>query len=63
MYIHICWGFPGDSAIKKFPVNEGDARSIPGLRRSPREKKKWQLTPVFLPGKPHGQKSLVGYTP
>ena len=40
MYIHICWGFPGDSAIKKFPVNEGDARSIPGLRRSPREKKK-----------------------
>ena len=39
MYIHICWGFPGDSAIKKFPVNEGDARSIPGLGRSPREKK------------------------
>ena len=25
--------------------------------------RKWQPTPVFLPGKPHGQKSLVGYNP
>ena len=24
---------------------------------------KWQPTPVFLPGKSHGQKSLVGYSP
>ena len=24
--------------------------------------RKWQLTPVFLPGKFHGQRSLVGYT-
>ena len=23
----------------------------------------WQPTPVFLPGKPHGQRSLVGYSP
>ena len=23
----------------------------------------WQPTPVFLPGEPHGQKSLVGYGP
>ena len=23
----------------------------------------WQLTPVFLPGKFHGQKSLAGYSP
>ena len=26
-------------------------------------RKKWQLTPVFLPGKPHGQRSLAGYSP
>ena len=26
-------------------------------------KRKWQPTPVFLPGKPHGQRSLVGYSP
>ena len=25
-------------------------------------RRKWQLTPVFLPGKSHGQKSLVGYS-
>ena len=24
---------------------------------------KWQLTPVFLPGESHGQRSLVGYSP
>ena len=23
----------------------------------------WQLTPVFLPGKSHGQRSLAGYSP
>ena len=23
----------------------------------------WQPTPVFLPGKPHGQRSLTGYSP
>ena len=26
-------------------------------------KKSWQLTPVFLPGKSHGQRSLAGYSP
>ena len=26
-------------------------------------KRKWQPTPVFLPGKSHGQRSLVGYSP
>ena len=32
------------------------ARKIPWRR-------KWQPTPVFLPGKVHGQRSLVGYSP
>ena len=32
------------------------SRKIPGRR-------KWQPTPVFLPGKSHGQRSLVGYSP
>ena len=26
-------------------------------------RRKWQLIPVLLPGEPHGQKSLVGYSP
>ena len=25
--------------------------------------RKWQVTPVFLPGKFHGQRILVGYSP
>ena len=26
-------------------------------------RRKWHPTPVFLPGKPHGQRSLLGYSP
>ena len=36
--------------------------SIPGLGRYP-WRRKWQPTPVFLPGKPHGQRSLAGCRP
>ena len=25
--------------------------------------RKWQPTPIFLPGKPHGQGSQTGYSP
>ena len=32
------------------------------VRKIPRSRK-WQPTPVFLPGKFHGQRSLVGYSP
>ena len=28
-----------------------------------RWRRKWQPTPVILPGKSHGQRSLVGYNP
>ena len=34
----------------------------PWVRKVP-WRRKWQPTPVFLPGKPHGQRSLVGYSP
>ena len=26
-------------------------------------RRKWQSTPVLLPGRSHGQRSLVGYSP
>ena len=35
---------------------------FPGQKDFP-WRKKWQPTPVFLPGKFHGQRSLVGYSP
>ena len=41
--------------------NVGDMGLIPGLGRFWR--RKWQPTPVFLPGESHGQRSLVGYHP
>ena len=34
----------------------------PWVRKIP-ERQKWQLTPVFLPGKSHGQRSSAGYRP
>ena len=36
--------------------------SIPGSGRNEMSRK-WQLTPVFLPGEFLGQRSLVGYSP
>ena len=41
--------------------NAGDEGLIPGSGRFWR--RAWQPTPVFLPGKSHGQRSLVGYGP
>ena len=39
-----------------------DVGLIPGSGGSPR-RRKWQPTPVFFPGKFHGQRSLEGYSP
>ena len=47
--------------VKRLPCNVVDLGSIPGLGRYPGEG--WQPTPVLLPEKSHGQRSLVGYTP
>ena len=50
--------------VKNLPANAGDTRDsgwIPRSGRSPWSRK-WQSTPIFLPGKSHGQRSLVGYS-
>ena len=54
--------FPGGSGGKASVYNEGDLGSIPGLGRFP-WKRKWLSIPVLSPGKSHGQRSLVGYSP
>ena len=54
-------GFPGTSAVRNPPPNAGDAGSVPGWKDPWR--RKWQPTPVFLPGESHGQRSLAGYSP
>ena len=37
-------------------------RLNPWVRKIP-WRRKWQPTPVFLPGETHGQRSLMGYSP
>ena len=71
--LQIIKGFPGGSEVKASACNAVDLGSIPGLGRSPGEgnggpwvgkipwRRKWQPTPVFLPGESHGRRSLVGY--
>jgi len=51
--------FPGSSDGKKSACSAGDLGSIPSQEGS--WKREWLLTPVLLPGKPHAQRSLVGY--
>ena len=52
-------GFPGGSEVKASACNVGDLGSIPGSGRFP-WRRKWQPTPVFLPGESHGWRNLVG---
>ena len=54
-------GFPGGSVVKSLPAMQ-EIRIQFWVRKIPWQRK-WQPTPVFLPGKSHGQRSLVGYSP
>ena len=48
--------------VKVSACNAGDPGSIPGVGKIP-WRRKWQPTPVFLPGESDGWRSLVGYNP
>ena len=57
--------FPGGSVVKNPSANTGDTEDvglIPGQGRSPGGGK-WLPSPVFLPRKSHGQRSLAVYSP
>ena len=54
-------GFPCSSVRKESACNAGDQGLIPGSGRS--HGRKWQPTPVLLPGEFHTQRSLAGYSP
>ena len=59
---------PGRLAKKNSPgmqetaCNAGDMGLNPGSGRFP-QRRKWHPTPVLLPGKSHGRRSVVGYSP
>ena len=64
-YLGPYWGFP------RWPSDKDSAcqcrkhrrlRFSPWVRKIP-WRRKWQHTPVFLPGKSHRQRNLVGYSP
>ena len=55
-------GFPGGSDGKESSCNAGDLGSIPGLRRSPGGGHSSPHQYSCLEN-PHGQSSLVGYSP
>ena len=48
--------------VKNPSANARDLGSIPGSGRFPGEGNGNPLTPLFLPGESHGQRSLVGYS-
>ena len=56
-----CAGLPWWLSGKESYCNAGYTNLTPGLGRSSGER--MQTTPVYLPGKSHGQRSLVGYSP
>ena len=58
----ILMGFPGSSAGKESACNAGDLGSIPGLGRFPGEGHGNPSQYSCLEN-PHGQRSLVGYSP
>ena len=66
-FFNMLWGFPGGSVVKNLPA----VRRLPAMQKTQiwslgktiSWRRKWQPTPVFLPRKSHGQRSLVGYSP
>ena len=62
--VYIYMDLPGGSVVKNLPANAGDRRHgfDPWVGKIP-WRREWQPTPVVLPGKSHGQRSLKGYSP
>ena len=57
-------GFPGASVVKNLPANAGDSETqVQSLGQEDPLEKEMQPTPVFLPGKSHGWRTLAGYSP
>ena len=54
-------GFPGGSVVKNLPATK--EMWVQSLGPEDLWRRKCQPTPVFLPGKSHGQRNLSGYSP
>ena len=49
--------------VKKLPANAGDAREVDSIPRLGKSSGGEKVSPVFLPGDSHGQRSLMDYSP
>ena len=59
------WGFPGGASGKESASQSRRHerhKFNPGVGKMPWSKK-WKPTPLLMPGKFHGQRSLAGYNP
>ena len=57
-------GFPGGSVVKNPPtMQETQMTGFSPWVRNILWMRQWQPTSIFLPGKSHGERSLVGYSP
>ena len=61
MSLHFFKGLPWWCRGKSICLQCGRPGFNPWVRKIP-WRRKWQPTPVFLPGESHGQRSLVGYS-
>ena len=64
-YLEYSEGFPGGASGKESTCNAGDSNRI-GFSSWVGKihwRRKWQPTPLFLPGESHRQRSLMGYIP
>ena len=59
-HICCCFGLPGGPELQLPAMQEAQVQSLG--QEDPLEKE-WKPTPVFLPGKSLGQRSLTGYSP
>ena len=65
MYVPVIMASQVALVVKNPAANAGEARNtglVPEVGKIP-WRRKWQPTPVFLPGEPHGLRSLVGHSP
>ena len=47
----------------RLPMQETEEMWVQSLGRKSPWRRKWQLTPVLLPGESHGRRSLAGCSP
>ena len=62
MHMHPLWASLVAQAVMNLPAIQKRLGFHPWLGTIP-WRRKWQPTPVFLPGESQGQRSLVGYSP